>query len=648
MTIGVETSALSSRNTGTSRYITCLIEQLHTFDDSIKLFSSLDSGIGLRLNRKGLKKFLYRNFYLRKKMTEQKVDYAFFPDYFMPLIFDIPSAIVIHDLSFLSHPHFYSKSFVSFYEYQLKITLKNNPLVLTISENTRSAISKYLNIRKENVHSLQAYSEFGYENFERPNGNYLLYVGHIEPRKNLHFLLKTFIKWKDITKVDLKLIIAGEFWLKTTETKKILNEFNDCSSIEFTGYVDEDKLKGLYSNASGFVHTSFVEGFCLPVLEAMHYKLPIICSFNTGAEEISKPNSIIINPYSEKSLLNGLDKLFELIKTKRKIDYEIKYSPSLMRKQLSEVVEILKSKVKNKILISVPVARNKEEAVEKTLLYSSLFNSGMNKAYLHQSIFDVKMNEEELERILLKLYLQNKIYFKNDSVFLNYSSSLKNKSKKIPNHSKNKKALRLLGFIPFISSASLSGGTVQYGYENHNDIDLFIITKPNALYIVYALIHVFSLFFKVREELCANYLIDERVMEIKYPHDFYTAHQIISLRAIKNKKLLDCFFNQNNWIKEYFPNFSWEKTDLDKQAKNIFLSPLNKIIKFFYRTIYRKKLSESKNNNSIKLEELCIKLHTNDNRSRITEEFFRAIKDYKAGTIILHETKHFKERIAVQ
>ena len=460
MTIGVETSALSSRNTGTSRYITCLIEQLQTFDDNIKLFSSRDSGINFQLKRNGLEKFLYRNFYLRKEMTEQKVDYAFFPDYFMPPIFDIPSAIVIHDLSFLSHPHFYSKNFVSFYNYQLKKTLRNNPLILTISENTRSAISKYLNIKKQNVHLLQAYSEFGYENFGRTNGNYLLYVGHIEPRKNLHFLINTFLKWKEITKVDLKLIIAGEFWLKTTETKKILNEFNDCSSIEFTGYVDEDKLKGLYSNASGFVHTSFVEGFCLPVLEAMHYKLPIICSLNTGAEEISKPFSIIINPYNEKSLLNSFDKLFELIKTNKKIDYEIKYAPSLMRKQLSEVVEILKSKINNKILISVPVARNKEEAVEKTLLYSSLFNFGIKKEHLHQSIFDVKMNEEDLERVLLKLYLQNKIYFKNDSVFLNYSSSPNNKPRTMPNHLKNKKALRLLDFIPFISSVSLSGGTV--------------------------------------------------------------------------------------------------------------------------------------------------------------------------------------------
>lgn len=648
MTVGVEISALNNRNTGTSRYITCLIEQLQTFDDNIKLFSSLHSEIDFHLKRRGLEKFLYRNFYLKKEMTEQKVNYAFFPDYFIPPNFESPSAIVIHDLSFLSHPHFYSKSFVSFYKHQLKTTLKNNPLVLTISENTRSAISKYLNIKRGNVHLLQAYSEFGHENFERTNGNYLLYVGHIEPRKNLHFLIKTFIKWKETTKADLKLIIAGEFWIKTAEIKNILNEFKDRSPIEFTGYVDEDKLKELYRNAAGFVHTSFVEGFCLPVLEAMHYKLPIICSFNTGAEEISKPNSIIINPYSEKSLLNGFDNLFELIKTRRKIDYEIKYSPSLMRKQLAEVDEILKSRINNKVLLSVPKAENQEEAVEKTLLYSGLFNSGINREHLHQSVFDVKMNEEDLERVILKLYLQNKIYFKNDIVFLNYSLSLNHKPKTRANLSKNKKALTILNFIPFISSISFSGGTVHCGCENHNDIDLFIITKPNALYIVYALIHVFSLLFRVRKELCANYLIDERRMEIKYPHDFYTAHQIISLRAIKNKKLLNCFFNQNKWIKEYFPNFSWDKTELDKSAKNIFLIPLNKTIKFFYRLIYRKKLLKSMYNNSIRLEEMQIKLHTNDNRHRITEEFLNALKDYKAEKIIHFETKHLRERVTVQ
>ena len=581
-------------------------------------------------------------------MAQQKVDYAFFPDYFMPPNFSNPSAVIIHDLSFLSHPHFYSKSFVSFYKYQLKTTLKNNPLILTISESTRAAINKYLNIKKENIHLLQAYSWFANDNVERTDNNYLLYLGHIEPRKNLYFLIKTFLKWKKVAKSNLKLIIAGEFWIKTSETIKILNEFKDNPFVEFTGYVDEDKLKKLYSNASGFVHTSFVEGFCFPVLEAMHYKLPIICSLTTGAEEISKPDSIIVNPYSEKSLLNGFDKLFEIITTGKKINYEIKYSPSLMRNQLAEVIDILKSKINNKISISIPSAENEEEAVEKTLLYSGLFNSGIKKEMLHKSIFDVEMNKEELERVLLKLYIQNKIYFKDDSVFLNHILQFNNKPKLKANQLKNKKALRRLDFIPFIYSASLSGGTSHYGYEDHDDIDLFIITKPNSLYIVYALIHVLSLLFRIRKELCANYLIDEQEMEIKYPRDFYTAHQIISLKPFKNKKLLNVFFNQNKWITNHFPNFSLDESKIDKPVKNIFLNPLNKILKFIYRLAYKKQLKENQDKTSIILDELSIKLHTNDNRLRITKEFFDAWRDYKSGAISLQEAEHLKERIAVQ
>jgi len=648
MIVGVETSALGNRNTGTSRYIKCLLEQLQTFDDDIKLFSSHNSGINFPLKRKGLEKFLYRNFYLKKKMIEQKVDYAFFPDYFMHPNFSIPSAIVIHDLSFLSHPNFYSKSFVSFYKYQLKQTLKNNPLILTISDNTRSAINKYLNIKKENIRLLQAYSDFGDRDLKRINSNYLLYVGHIEPRKNLYFLIKTFLKWKELTKTDLKLIIAGEIWIRTTETKKILYEFRDHPDVEFTGYVDEDKLKELYGNALGFVHTSFAEGFCLPVLEAMQYKLPIICSFNTGAEEISKPQSTIINPHSEKSLLNGFDKLFEIIKTERKINYEIKYSPALMRSQLVEVINILKTKINNKILISVPSAENKEEAVEKTLFYSGQFNSGIKKEHLLKSIFDIQMNKEELERILLKLYIQNKIYFKDDTVFLNHLPRLYNKTRTKSSSIKNKRAIRIINFIPFISCVSLSGGTAHYGYEDHNDIDLFIITKPNSLYIVYALIHVLSLLFKVRKELCANYLIDERGMEIKSPHDFYTAHQIISLQELKNSKVLDIFFNKNKWIKKHFPNFSRNISEENNYpVKNLFLIPLNKTLKFLYRFFYKKQLKENQNKTSIILDELSIKLHTNDNRQRITEEFLKGWKDYKEGTIIIPDSEHLKQRDVV-
>ena len=647
MIAGIEISALGNKTTGTSRYITCLVKQLKTFDDEIKSFSAFNSKSISLIKKRGVQKFIYRNFYLKKEMTKQKVDYAFFPDYFMPPDFSIPSAIVIHDLSFLSHPYFYSGSFVSFYKYQLKRTLKNKPLIMTISENTRAAIEKYIGIKKENVHLLQAYSEFGSNNNERTRENYLLYVGHIEPRKNLYFLIKTFLRWKETTKADMKLVIAGEFWIKNDETEKVFSEFGNHPDVEFTGYVDEENLKELYRKASGFVHTSFEEGFCFPVLEAMHYQLPVVCSFNTGAEEISKPNSIIINPYSEKSLLTGFDKLNGIISSGRKVEYKIKYSSSLMREQLAAAIDILKSKAGNKICVPIIAAENKEEAVEKTLLYSELFNSGIKKDFLHKSVFDIEVSKEELERILLKLYFRNKIYFKNDSVFLNYSPSVIYKTKVKPDRVKNKLALRIIDFIPFISSVSLSGGTVHYGYEDHNDIDLFIITKPNTLYIVYALIHVLSLIFRVRKELCANYLIDERGMEIKYPHDFYTAHQIMSLRAIKNKKQLNSFFSQNKWIIKYFLNFSWDESEINKHSGNIFLIPLNKALKFLYRIIYRRQLKENLNKTSIILDNISIKLHTNDNRLRITEEFSKAWKDYKSGVLTFPESEHFNERNVV-
>jgi len=649
MIVGIETSALSTRITGTSRYITCLIEQLKTFDNEVKSFSAFNSSRKFLIKKKGVQKYLYRNFHLRKEMEDSKIDYAFFPDYFMPKDFTKPSAIVIHDLSFISHPQFYSKSFVAFYKYQLKETLKNNPVIVTISELSKKTIVEYLNIKPENIHLLQAYSSFNDKtNYYPGKGNYLLYVGHIEPRKNLHFLISNFLKWTKLRKVDLRLVITGEFWRKTKETKKTLNEFVNCPNIEFTGYVDEPALTRLYSNASGFVHTSYVEGFCVPVLEAMHYNLPLICSSGTAAEEISSPYSIRINPRNDKSLIAGFDELYQVILTKEKINYKIKYSPALMREQLVLVTDILKSKIKKTFFISVPQVKDKEEAIEKTLLYSNLFNSGIKRYQLYKSIFDVRINSEELESLLLKLYFENKIYFKDDSVFLNYKSSVYKKPLPKPNQPRNKKAFKILKFVPFISSISFSGGTAHYGLEDHEDIDLFIITRPNALYIVYAFIHLLSLLFRIRKELCANYLIDERGMKIKYPHDFYTAHQIISLKPYKNEKMLNHFFNKNSWIQKYFPNFSWNKSEKNTHlVKNLFLIPFNKTLKFLYKLIYKKQLKENLNKTSIILDELSIKLHTNDNHQRITEEFYKAWKNYKTRAFVYSNPDQLKEKAVV-
>ncbi len=94
---------------------------------------------------------------------------------------------------------------------------------------------------------------------------------------------------------------------------------------------------------------------------------------------------------------------------------------------------------------------------------------------------------------------------------------------------KSKRILKIVKAIPFISSIAFSGGTANYGIDNHDDIDLFIITKPNSVFIAYFLIHLISKIFNARKIICANYLIDETNLTINNFEDVYTANQIISL-----------------------------------------------------------------------------------------------------------------------
>ena len=571
-------------------------------------------------------------------MIHSNVDCGIFPNYFISRNFFKPAAIVIHDLSFITHPQFYSKKFILYYKYLLKETLKQNPLILTVSEHTRGNIIKHLNIKEENIFLLQAYSNVKEMHDDetrlfQSGGDYFLYVGHIEPRKNLLFLVKNFLSWKNKCKINIKLNLVGEIWIKTKEVKYLLAKYSNHPDIVFSGYVNENKLSSYYKNAFGFVHTSLEEGFGFPILEAMHYGLPILCSNNNAVKEISSSVSITIDPQNSKSLMEGLDELY-----RRKINnntqmYNIKYSPEMMRNQLCIVLDILKSRISKKIYFNNRVSKTHEEAIEKTLLYSHLFNGGLHKEDLYKYLFDIKISVDQFEKALDNLKYLNKINLKNDNVSLNYHN-INIYKKEIKNLDKKriKKALRIIKNIPFISCICFSGGTANYGIENHDDIDLFIITKPNSIYIVYLMIHILSKIFNIRRQLCVNFLIDETGLEIKDQRDYYTAHQIVSLVPFKNSRMLNSFRRNNYWAAKLFPNFISRLSNEyinQKKSGNFYsiLKPLNISLKYFYRILYRNYLKKE-STDAIKLNNKCIKLYTNDHRIKILETFDREWKKY--------------------
>lgn len=263
-----------------------------------------------------------------------------------------------------------------------------------------------------------------------------------------------------------------------------------------------------------------------------------------------------------------------------------------------------------------------EEAVEKTLLYYKLFNSGVNLHVLHTFLLERKASKEELDNAVKSLLKKNKILISDDMIYLNkeVETLYTNKSKTIDSKLTHK-LLKILNRVPFISAIAFSGGTANYGIENHEDIDLFIITKPYTVYIVYLIIHLVSLIFRARKILCVNYFVDEKAIQIELQRDLFTAHQIIALKPFKNADYLRYFLSSNDWVKKHYPNFIIpESKRLQSSFLYSFFRPFNIMIYFLYRFHYKKYLALAKDG-SVLLDEHVIKLHTNDYRIKVINKF---------------------------
>jgi len=132
---------------------------------------------------------------------------------------------------------------------------------------------------------------------------YILFVGTLEPRKNLSLLIKALT----MTKTKIPLILTGWQGWGDKKWMQLISERELQHRIFFTGHVDEETLACLYSGASAFVFPSLYEGFGLPILEAMACGCPVICSNAASMPEVAGEAALLINPTDEGALAYALD-----------------------------------------------------------------------------------------------------------------------------------------------------------------------------------------------------------------------------------------------------------------------------------------------------------------------------------------------------
>ena len=247
-------------------------------------------------------------------LEKENLDLVHFPYFSVPIFYNKPYVVTIHDLimdhyptgnaSTLALPLYYSKFLA--YKFILKTAAKNAKKIIVPSVATKMEVIDHLKINKEKI--VVTYEAADLAISHQPSaishqnlGKYFLYVGNAYPHKNLERLIKAFNDFSKENK-DTKLILVGN---KDYFYQKLEAKFKSDKIIYFGKASDED-LASLYNNAIAFVLPSLMEGFGLPVLEAMANKCPVVCSDIPSLKEIAGDSAIYFNPQDVDDITRNL------------------------------------------------------------------------------------------------------------------------------------------------------------------------------------------------------------------------------------------------------------------------------------------------------------------------------------------------------
>lgn len=234
----------------------------------------------------------------------------------------------VHDLSFLRYPEFFSAR-KNFWHHALDVEkiLRAADKIVAVSENTKNDIIELIGIAPEKIQVIypgnnikkKEISSIDTQKLKEKyhlSDNFILYVGNIEPRKNILGLIEAFNALRAASALNpedrfknLQLVLAGGAGWKNKAIYTAWQKSFYKNDIKFLGYINELEKTILYSQASVFAYPSFYEGFGFPPLEAMTYGLPVVCSNVSSLPEVVGDAALMINPFKTEEIADALEKV---------------------------------------------------------------------------------------------------------------------------------------------------------------------------------------------------------------------------------------------------------------------------------------------------------------------------------------------------
>ena len=196
-------------------------------------------------------------------------------------------------------------------------------MIIAVSNSTKEDAVKLVGIAPGRVQTVYTCIDERFSNvitneekqtFYREHGlddGYLLYLGTLEPRKNIPTLLEAFRELREVYSRKEKLaLVGGKGWLYDEIFAKA-QRLGLASEVLFPGYVSNEEQLLWYHGASAFAYPSLYEGFGLPVLEAMACACPVICSNVTSLPEVAGKAALFVEPKDEEAIAEAMRRIVE-------------------------------------------------------------------------------------------------------------------------------------------------------------------------------------------------------------------------------------------------------------------------------------------------------------------------------------------------
>lgn len=230
----------------------------------------------------------------------------------------IACVTTIHDVIPMIFPHHAPRSrkarLYPIYRWLMKDIGRRSDAIIADSRSSRTDIITHLHIRPEHESKVTAvycgvskrFHPASRPDIDPSRTRTVLYVGRTDPYKNVCTLVRAFHALQERCPFSLRLVIAGSRDPRYPQAPALCQELGLDANVEWTGYISDDALVGLYQSADVLAHPSRYEGFGLQVAEAMACGTPVVCSGAGSLSEVAGNATILVDPDDTQGFTNGL------------------------------------------------------------------------------------------------------------------------------------------------------------------------------------------------------------------------------------------------------------------------------------------------------------------------------------------------------